>query len=286
MPKYAFFLGCVMPLRYAGIESSTRAVMKELGVELVDVDEFSCCPAPGIMRSLHSTTWLAIAAHNLVAAQEKGLDIMVVCNGCFGSLDEASHILNHDEAKRAEVNKVLAKAGSKEYKGKTRVRHFAEVLHKEVGVEAIQRKVKKPLDLDVAVHYGCHFLKPSAVRALDNPEAPTLLDELVVATGARSVNYRQKQMCCGAGGGVRANTPDVALKMTTEKLNYLDEVKVDLILDVCPFCHLQYDRGQKDLARPKQYPVVHLSQFYGMAFGIDPRLLGFGMHDTKVDLKV
>ncbi len=285
MPKYAFFLGCVMPLRYPGIESATRSIMKELGIELVDVDEFSCCPAPGITRSLQSDTWLSIAAHNLVAAQGKGLDIVVICNGCYGSLDEAAHILNHDEAKRAKVNEILKKAGSAEYNGKTRVRHFAEVLHNEVGIDAIAKRVKKTLDLDVAIHYGCHFLKPSAVRGLDNPERPTILDDLVRAVGARSVDYRHKQMCCGAGGGVRANTPDVALKMTEEKLNYLDEVKADLILDVCPFCHLQYDRGQKDLKRPKTYPVVHLSQFYGMAFGLDRKLLGFELHDTKVELK-
>lgn len=285
MSKYAFFLGCVMPMRYPGIESSTREVMKQLGVELKDIDEFSCCPAPGVTRSLHSDTWLAIAAHNLVAAQEAKLDIMVVCNGCFGSLDEASHILNHDEAKRAEVNKVLKKAGSKEYLGKTKVKHFAEVLHSEVGTDAISKKVKHDLgNLKVAIHYGCHFLKPSAVRGLDNPESPHLLEDLVEATGAKSVDYRHKQMCCGAGGGVRANTPDVALKMTEEKLNYLDEVDADLILDVCPFCHLQYDRGQKDLDRKKKYPVLHLSQFYGLAFGMDRKLLGFGMHDTPVEI--
>jgi heterodisulfide reductase subunit B len=285
MAGYAFFLGCVMPMRYPGIESSTREVMKALGVDLTDIDEFSCCPAPGVTRSLHSATWLAIGAHNLVAAQEAGLDIMTVCNGCFGSLEEVAHILNHDESKRTEVNKVLKKVGSKEYKGKTNVMHFAEVIHNEIGVDKVEKKVKKKMDgVKVAIHYGCHFLKPSAVKGLENPENPSMLDNLVEATGAESVDYRHKQMCCGAGGGVRANTPDVALKMTEEKLNYLDEVKADIILDVCPFCHLQYDRGQKDLARKKSYGVVHLSQFFGLAFGMDKKLLGFGLHDTKVNL--
>lgn len=285
MSKYAFFLGCVMPMRYPGIESSTREVMKQLGVDLVDLDGFSCCPAPGVTRSLDSDTWLAMAAHNLVAAQEAKLDIMTVCNGCFGSLDEASHMLNHNEKKREEINKVLKAAGSKTYAGKTKVLHFAEVLHREVGTDAISKKVKVKQDnINVAIHYGCHFLKPSAVRALDNPERPHMLEDLVEATGAKSIDYRHKQMCCGAGGGVRANTPDVALKMTEEKLNYLDEVEVDIILDVCPFCHLQYDRGQKDLNREKQYPVLHLSQFYGLAFGMNRKLLGFGMHDTPVDI--
>jgi heterodisulfide reductase subunit B len=271
-------------MRYPGIESSTREVMKQLGVELVDVDEFSCCPAPGVTRSLNSDTWLAVAAHNLVAAQEAGLDVMVVCNGCFGSLAEAAHMLNHDKDTLAKVNKVLKAAGSKEYKGKTNVHHFAVLLQNEVGIDAIKKRVKNELNYNVAVHYGCHFLKPSAVKELGSAEDPRILDDLVEVTGAKSVDYRHKQMCCGAGGGVRANTPDVSLKMTEEKLVYLDEVEADLILDVCPFCHLQYDRGQKDLDRPKKYPVLHLSQLYGLAFGMDRKLLGFGMHDTPVDI--
>jgi heterodisulfide reductase subunit B len=285
MSKYAFFLGCVMPMRYPGIESWTREVMKQLGVELFDVEEFSCWPAPGVTRSLQSSTWLAVAAHNLVAAQEAGLDIMVVCNGCFGSLAEAAHMLNHDKDKLAEVNKVLKAAGSKEYKGKTNVNHFAVILQDEIGLDEIAKRVKHKLDgMNVAIHYGCHFLKPSAVKELGSTETPRILDDLVEVTGATSVDYRHKQMCCGAGGGVRANTPDVALKMTEEKLNYLDEVEADIILDVCPFCHLQYDRGQKDLDRETKYPVLHLSQLYGLAFEMDNKLLGFNMHDVPVDL--
>lgn len=284
MPKYAFFLGCIMPLRYPNIESSTRAIMKELGVDLVDIDKFACCPCPGLVLCTHHETWLALGANNLVAAQEQDLNIMVVCNGCLATLEEVANILNHDEQKRAEINAILRKAGSKDYLGNTKVRHFAEVLYNEVGVEAIKSKVKNPLDLDVAIHYGCHFLKPSKSRGLDDPERPHMLEDLVKVVGARSVEYRQKQMCCGAGGGLRVNIPDVSLKMTAEKLNYLDEVKADLILDVCPYCHLQYDRGQKALKRQKTYPVVHLSQFYGMAFGIDRKLLGFEIHDTKVNL--
>jgi heterodisulfide reductase subunit B len=153
------------------------------------------------------------------------------------------------------------------------VHHFAELFYKEIGVDAIKSHVKTPLDLKVAVHYGCHFLKPSHLKNLDDPERPKILDELVEATGAKSINYRDKQMCCGAGGGVRSGNPELATKFTVEKLKNMKAAGASYIIDVCPFCHLQFDRTQKDV-KGYDIPVIHLSQLYGLALGVPKEKLG------------
>jgi len=131
--KYAFFLGCIAPLRYPGIEKSTRVVFEALGVELVEFEDASCCPAPGVIRAFNKKTWLAAAARNLAIAEKMGLEILTICNGCYGSLYDAAHELNNDKKLLAEVNEILAEIGM-EYKGTTNVKHFAEVLYKEVGI--------------------------------------------------------------------------------------------------------------------------------------------------------
>ncbi|UCE75062.1 MAG: CoB--CoM heterodisulfide reductase subunit B, partial [Methanomassiliicoccales archaeon] len=66
---YALFLGCVAPNRYPGVESSTREILKELGVEFSELEGASCCPAPGVTRSFDKNTWLTIAARNLALAE-------------------------------------------------------------------------------------------------------------------------------------------------------------------------------------------------------------------------
>jgi len=121
------------------------------------------------------------------------------------------------------------------------------------------------------------------VKHLDDPERPKILDELVEATGAKSLNYKDKIMCCGAGGGVRSRSSGTALKMTEEKLKNIKKVSGQMIVDVCPFCHLQYDRSQKDLPG-FNIPVIHLSQLYGMAFGMPMESLGLEAHETKWNL--
>ncbi|MGI6471580.1 MAG: CoB--CoM heterodisulfide reductase subunit B [Candidatus Methanomethylophilaceae archaeon] len=281
MAKYVFFLGCIAPLRYPGIEKSTKVVCEKLGIELVDFDDASCCPAPGVIRAFSKKAWLAAAARNLALAEKKGLDIVTICNGCYGSLFDAAHELNNDAEKLAEVNKILAEIGL-EYKGTVSVFHFADVLYREVGIEKIKEAVTNPVDYKVATFYGCHFLKPSKHKTIDNPENPTMLDELVEATGAASVPRVKKMMCCGAGGGVRSGQGELALKHTRENLENMVAGGSEYIVDVCPFCHLQFDSSQDELGF--NLPVLHLSQLYGIAMGMDANELGLDAHKVPVKL--
>ncbi len=281
MAKYAFFLGCIAPLRYPGLEKSTRVVCEKLGIELVDLEDASCCPAPGVIRAFSRDTWLAAAARNLALAEKQGLPIVTICNGCYGSLFEAAHELNHDKEVLAKANKYLKEIGM-EYKGTTKVHHLAEVMYKDVGVDAIKAKVTNPVDYKIATFYGCHFLKPSEIKELEDPENPHMLDDLVEATGAVSLPRKQKTLCCGAGGGVRAAFGDVAKEFTKTNLENMQESGAQYIVDVCPFCHLQFDSSQKDLGF--NIPVIHLSQLFGIAMGMDEKELGLSAHMVPVKL--
>ena len=270
--EIAYFLGCIMPNRYPGIEKATRILFDALDIDLVDMNGASCCPAPGVFGSFDEDTWATIAARNLTLAEDLGVDILTECNGCFGSLFEANHMLKEDEEKRAKINANLAEIG-KEFKGTTNVKHLAQILRDDVGFEKISSLIEKPLDLNVAVHYGCHFLKPTAEIGIeDQAENPSILDELVELTGAKSVDYKDKRMCCGAGGGVRARDLDVTASYTKEKLDHMSEAGVDAIVDVCPFCHMQFDQGQTEVneryGTDFAIPVFHLAQLYGLAMGL------------------
>lgn len=284
--KYALFLGCVIPNRYPGIELALRNVAPKLGIELVDMEGASCCPAPGVFKSFDQPTWLALAARNLSIAEAQGLDIMTLCSGCFGTLKETNMILKADSAKRESVNAILHEL-KKEFQGNIDVKHFVEVLYNNIGIEKLKNLVKKPLPLTVAVHYGCHLLKPTKYRKVGSSERPKFLDELVEVLGAKSIPYRDKMMCCGAGGGVKAATPDIALDMAKEKLQNIKNVGADCMVTPCAFCHLQYDRGQIDIQNKTgiafNIPVLHYVQFLGLAMGFEPEKLGLRNNAVSVE---
>ena len=139
--KYAFFLGCIMPNRYPGIELAMRNIAPTLGIELLDMKGASCCPAPGVFKSFHQPTWLALAARNLCIAEELSADVTTLCNGCYATLREANTVLKENPAKKDEVNTLLREI-NKEFQGKIEVKHFVEVLYKEIGVEKLGKLLK------------------------------------------------------------------------------------------------------------------------------------------------
>ena len=270
--EIAYFLGCIMNNRYPGVEKATRQLFDALDIELKEMEGASCCPAPGVFGSFDEKTWASIAARNLSIAEGMGMDVMTECNGCFGSLTECNHMLKENEDKKAEINEVLSEVG-KEFKGTTEVKHFAQILRDDVGFEKLASLIEKPLNLNVAVHYGCHFLKPTEEIGIeDQAENPSILDYLVEITGAKSVPYEDKMMCCGAGGGLRSRDLDVTLSFTKEKLDNMTKAGVDAIVNVCPFCHLQFDAGQAEVNEKYgtdfALPVFHLAQLYGLAMGL------------------
>jgi len=285
--SYALYLGCIIPNRYPGIELAMRNVAPTLGIELKDMEGASCCPAPGVFKSFDKPTWLALAARNLSIAESLGCDVVTLCNGCYGSLKEANEILKQDAEQRDKLNRILNDV-KREFKGEIQVRHLVEVLYRDFGTDQIGKMVKKPLNLNVAVHYGCHLLRPTKFREIKSSERPTFLDELVEILGAKSAPYKDKMMCCGAGGGVRAAALDVALDMTREKLQNIKNVGADLIVTPCAFCHLQFDRGQLEIKDKTglffNIPVLHYVQFLGLALGLPPEKMGVYNNAIPTDM--
>ncbi|WP_406660642.1 CoB--CoM heterodisulfide reductase subunit B [Methanolobus sp. ZRKC3] len=284
MTGISLFLGCVIPNRYPGIEIATRLCLAKLDIDFTDIEGASCCPAPGVFRSFDEPTWLALASRNIVLSEKMQRDMLTICNGCFGSLSDANHKLKTDPELRAQTNTHLSKIG-KEFRGNIEVRHIIEYLFKDEGVEKIRNAVEKPMELRIAVHYGCHLLKPSRDRGLGDIERPRFFDELVEAVGATSVDYPDKMECCGAGGGMRSALKEDSLKMANHKLSRIEEAGVDCIVNACPFCHMQLDAGQKEIKEimGSEYniPVLHYTQLLGLALGFTPDMLGISMNSTN-----
>ena len=284
MTSYALFLGCTIPARKPNYELSARKALAKLGIELVDLANMTCCCPPPI-QSIDLETSLVVAAYNICLAEEADMNIITLCSGCFESLAMANAMLKADEQLKVKINKILSKAG-KEFQGNKEVKHFLQVLMDDVGLKRLKQSVSKPLsNLKVAAFYGCHALRPSELLKLDDPERPSLLENLIETLGAESLEYRNKLKCCG--GLLRGYSDDLALNLAREKLVNTTKAGADCIATLCPFCFVALDIGQIQVKAKFQetydMPVLHYSELLALALGIDPKELALQTHKIKTD---
>ncbi|HON81081.1 MAG TPA: CoB--CoM heterodisulfide reductase subunit B [Methanoregulaceae archaeon] len=289
MHEYAFFLGCIAPNRYPGCEAAAIKTSEKLGIKLLELQGASCCPAPGAFGSIDLNIWYAMAARNLLLAEQMKKDIALICNGCYKSIYEVNEKLKHHKELREGVNEVL-KGIDMEFKGTIDVWHLAELLYdpKICGLQKIRDSVTVPLEgTRIAVHYGCHLMKPKKERHFGSTEHPYWIEEMVAALGAEPVEYRNKMLCCGAGGGVRGYDLVHAIDITNEKMINLREVKADALTEVCPFCQLQFDRGQIEIEEKFGVkwglPVLHYNELLGLAQGMSPQELALDLHAVSCE---
>ena len=271
--RFVFFPGCLIPTRHPAMEFAIREVLAGLGIELVDLPGASCCPDPIYFKSKDKLAWLSVAARNLCLAEELGLDVVTNCSGCTATLSEAHHLLEGQEL-RARVNERLERIGRR-YRGTSRVRHIATLLRDVAGVEAIGRTVVRPLaGLKVAIHYGCHLLKPSAIMQVDDPNDPTMMEGLVAALGATPVRHRNWYLCCGKA----CQADEIPANMMHDLLSAVQAEQADLLCLICPTCFTQFDHGQLKIAQrfgeDFHTPPIYYLQLLAFAQGVPYDRLG------------
>ncbi|MFA5027505.1 MAG: heterodisulfide reductase-related iron-sulfur binding cluster [Candidatus Methylomirabilota bacterium] len=270
MRTQAFFLGCVIPLRFPGIEAAARRVFGRLGVECVDLDGYSCCPEPVVLSLTDRDMALAVSARNLALAERADADLVVLCNGCYETLAEAEATLAHDEGARTRVGRLLGEIGVR-YEGKVRVKHFIEFLHEDVGPARIARALDRPLDLALSLHYGCHLFRET--RHADTWRKPRMMRALLEAMGARCVETGLEQLCCGFPMAQFDKTAALTERLAP-KLRALGETSAEALAFCCPACLNQFETGQGSLADLKieapRIPCVHLLELLGVCTGMTP----------------
>ncbi len=284
MMKYTLFVGCNIPARVQQYELAARSVATRLGIELVENQEYKCCGYP--MQNSDNKTFLMMAARNLALAEKEGLDMMVLCKCCFGSLKKAAHQIDQDTALQQEVNAFLAEEGL-HYSGKAAIKHFLSILFHDVGIKKIKEKISSPFtDLNIATHYGCHALRPSDVTQFDNPVSPSLFDELVKVTGAKSVEWPLQLECCGAP--LMGVNDELSMDLAGKKLADCKNASADYICVGCPYCQMQFDRVQnmmlskQDHKRENEVPSIVYPQLLGLAMGISEEALGLKMNMLNI----
>jgi heterodisulfide reductase subunit B len=262
--KYGYYPGCSLEATSKEYDMSVREVAKMLDVELVELDDWNCCGA----SSGHCTNYelsLALPARNLAIAEKEGLDVAVACAACFLRFKQTNYDLRKDDELRQRIEKII----DMPYKGSVEVRHLVDIFAREYGLENIRERVKKPLEgLKLAAYYGCYLVRPPEVTQFDDPENPRIMDDLLGALGAETVDWSHKVECCG--GNLLLARADVVIKLVGDICRSALDAGASAIVTACPLCQANLDMRQSDT----EVPIIHFSELMGVDLGADSRTSG------------
>jgi heterodisulfide reductase subunit B len=166
------------------------------------------------------------------------------------------------------------------------VRHLLEVLYNDVGLEALKESVVRPFKgVKIAVHYGCHILRPKERVQFDDPGTASIFDQLVEITGAEIVRWETQLDCCGAP--VWGIDDELSMDLSQKKIKDARRSCADYLCVACAYCQIQFDRVQKmfvaQRGEDQGLPSLVFTQLLGLSLGLDSEALGIGQNelDTK-----
>ena len=270
--RYSYYPGCSLHASASEYDLSTREVFKALGIGLDEVPDWICCGATPA-HNVDELLSLSLCAKNLELAEQVPGDMAVACAACFSRLKFAQHVLKENDQKLRQVEQAI---DAKVPLDQT-VKHLLEILVQDLGAERLSQAVRKPLSgLKVACYYGCLLTRPPEVPQLDDCEAPTIMERLLQAVGAESVDWTHRMECCGAN--FTLSRPGVVLQLTNAVLDSAKAAGADCIMVGCPLCHGNLDIRQKEIEgvyyRSYDMPIFYLTQLVGLALGVPADRLG------------
>ncbi len=268
MNTILYYPGCGVADQARSMEKGAREALTALDWEMQEMSRWNCC---GTVYSLATDDLMRHVgpARVLARAQDAGQErLLTLCSMCYSTLKRSEQFLTADRERLDRVNAFLD--DEPDYRGGLRVVHLLELLRDEIGYEAVQERVVRPLQgLKVAPYYGCTLTRPRAA-GVDDPERPTVLEDLLTALGAEAVATAERVECCGAY--LTASSPDVARRRAVDIARAAIAGGAELMITSCPLCQYNLDtrlaeaRGSSDL----RVPSVYFTQLLALALGGDP----------------
>lgn len=259
--RFAYYPGCTATSTSVEYDESVRETAQHLGIELEEIPDWSCCGATS-GHIMNRELSIALPSRNLALAHRMSLPVVSPCPACSIRHKIAQYELQRDPKLKARIEDDI---GMK-LEILPKPKHILEVLYADVGINAIRKKVQKALKgLKVVAYYGCFLVRPPEIAGFDNPENPTIMDEVVQALGAELIDWSHKIDCCG--GGLSIVAPGIVKGLVGKLIDAALKVEADAIVTACGICQANLDMRQSRASGSHPLPIFYFSELSALAFG-------------------
>lgn len=276
--EIAYYPGCSLQQSSALYDLQSRRIFEELGVRLMEIEDWSCCGATSAGK-VDDFLAVALPARNIGIAEDAGFTEMVIpCSACYSRTLVAQQRMTDDTRLKEDINEEIGK----KVRGDLKVSSILESLLPIVTAKDFKPKViRKFRELKPVCYYGCMLTRfPYTVPVPDRVENPRGMEQVLDALGIKALDWNYKTYCCGASAAVNDNQTSLSLMSRIMK----DAVArgANCFVVTCPMCQMNMDAHQNAFCEKNdieaRLPVYFITELLGAAMGIAPEELQLDRH--------
>jgi len=213
------------------LQENYEKILRKCGIDFIKLKDLEVCCGSPVLNAGYFIDFETLAKKNYKTFKEHGVKkIITPCPACFKTFKlEYPKVVNGFYIEVEHVTQTIWNAIKN---GKLKL-----------------RKVKKPAK--ITYHDPCHLGRYCGVY-----KEPR---EILKALGYELVEMkfnRENGWCCGSGGGLRANYPELSEEIVKERVNQALQTKAQFLVTCCPLC----SACLKDVTKEKKLKLRELSE--------------------------
>lgn len=265
--KILYYPGCTVKRNALEYEKTSLAVLRKLDIEVIELDKWYCCGAlyslamDDLMKHLGAVRTLIKAQ---IQSRDTGThDLLTICPMCFNVLKRVNKLLNAEPDKLETISAFMDE--EEEYRVGINVYHIIEILVDNAN--KIKENIVRALNgVNIAVYYGCTLLRPKEI-AIDNPDDPQIVEDLIEKLGGIVVNYPFKSECCGSYQVLVDR--NIVYNKSSLVINEASRRGANIIVTLCPLCYYNLRMTMRNIKRPPMVEIVYISELLAYLLGLD-----------------
>ncbi|MGC9048608.1 MAG: (Fe-S)-binding protein [Patescibacteria group bacterium] len=217
-----YYPGCLTKFVVKDLLDNYRQILRQLKIDFIELAGIEACCGSPALKAGYFDDFQKLAEKNLKIFKEHSVSkIITNCPACFMIFSK-------------EYPKILGE------KWDIQIEHITQTIAKKN--ESWKLKIENSDRQAVSYHDPCHLGRQMGVY--DEPR------EII-----RLLGYEIKEMklnridsfCCGGGGGVKSNEPELANQIAQDRLKQAEQTGVKILVTTCPLCYLHLKENTKDI---------------------------------------
>jgi Fe-S oxidoreductase len=225
-----FYPGCMEKFVLKEFQDNYEKILRKCGVDFIKLKDLEVCCGSPVLNAGYFVDFKTLAKKNYKIFKEHGVKkIITPCPACFKTFElEYPEVMDEFDIEVEHVTQTISNA----------------IKNGNLKLKRIKKSMK------VTFHDPCHLGRYCGVY-----EEPR---EILKALGYELTEMkfnRENSFCCGGGGGLKSNYPELSEEIAKMRIKHAKEVKVNVIVTACPMCY----SCLREVGRQSRVKTVELS---------------------------